>query len=328
MTPFSFTRADDAAAAIRLGAIPAAKYLGGGTNLVDLMRETIERPGSLVDVTGLNAAIEEQHDRSLLIGAAARNTAIAAHRSVRMRYPALSRAILAGASGQIRNMATLGGNLLQRTRCAYFYDVAARCNKRAPGTGCDAIDGFNRYHAILGASPACVATHPSDMCVALAALDAVVHLQGRSGTRKIALVDLHRLPGGRPDHETVLEPGELITAVELPALPLAARSTYRKVRDRASYAFALVSVAAALDVADDGTVRDVRLALGGVAHKPWRAWTAQKALRGKPATEANFRAAAEAELTDAAPLRHNGFKIELAKRTITAVLTELTGDRA
>jgi xanthine dehydrogenase YagS FAD-binding subunit len=328
MTPFSFARADDAAAAIRLGGIPSAKYLGGGTNLVDLIRETIERPGSLVDVTGLNAAIEEQNDGSLLIGAAARNTAIAGHRAVRIRYPALSRAILAGASGQIRNMATLGGNLLQRTRCAYFYDAAARCNKRALGTGCDAIDGFNRYHAILGASPACVATHPSDMCVALAALDAVVHLQGRSGTRTIPLVDLHRLPGGRPDHETLLEPGELITAVELPALPLAARSTYRKVRDRASYAFALVSVAAALDVADDGTVGDVRLTLGGVAHKPWRAWTAEKALRGQPATEANFRAAAEAELTDAAPLRHNGFKIELAKRTITAVLTELTGDRA
>jgi xanthine dehydrogenase YagS FAD-binding subunit len=328
MTPFSFARADDAAAAIRLGGIPSAKYLGGGTNLVDLIRETIERPGSLVDVTGLNAAIEKQNDGSLLIGAAARNTAIAGHRAVRIRYPALSRAILAGASGQIRNMATLGGNLLQRTRCAYFYDVAARCNKRAPSTGCDAIDGFNRYHAILGASPACIATHPSDMCVALAAFDAAVHLEGRSGTRTIPLVDLHRLPGGRPDHETELEPGELITAVELPALPLAARSTYRKVRDRASYAFALVSVAAALDVADDSTVRDVRLALGGVAHKPWRAWTAEKALRGKPATEANFRAAAEAELADAAPLRHNGFKIELAKRTITAVLTELTGDRA
>jgi xanthine dehydrogenase YagS FAD-binding subunit len=328
MTPFSFARADDAAAAIRLGGIPSAKYLGGGTNLVDLIRETIERPGSLVDVTGLNAAIEEQNDGSLLIGAAARNTAIAGHRAVRIRYPALSRAILAGASGQIRNMATLGGNLLQRTRCAYFYDVAARCNKRAPSTGCDAIDGFNRYHAILGASPACVATHPSDMCVALAALDAVVHLQGRSGMRTIPLVDLHRLPGGRPDHETALEPGELITAVELPALPLAARSTYRKVRDRASYAFALVSVAAALDVVDDGTARDVRLALGGVAHKPWRAWTAEKALRGQPATEANFRAAAEAEFTEAAPLKHNAFKLELAKRTITAVLTELTGDRA
>jgi xanthine dehydrogenase YagS FAD-binding subunit len=240
----------------------------------------------------------------------------------------LSRAILTGASGQIRNMATLGGNLLQRTRCAYFYDAAASCNKRAPASGCDAIDGFNRTHAILGASPACVATHPSDMCVALAALDAVVHIEGRSGRRSLPLTELHRLPGERPDIETALEPGELITAVELPGLPMAARSTYRKVRDRASYAFALVSVAAALDVAENGTVRDVRLALGGVAHKPWRAWTAEKALRGRPATEASFRAAAEAELADAAPLQHNGFKIELAKRTIAAVLAELMGDVA
>ena len=222
-------------------------------------------------------------------------------------------------------MATLAGNLLQRTRCAYFYDSSARCNKRAPGTGCDAMDGFNRMHAILGASPACIATHPSDMCVALAALDAVVHLEGPSGTRSVPLVDFHRLPGGRPDLESAIEPGELITAVELPALSFAARSTYRKVRDRASYAFALVSVAGALEVTADGTVRDVRLALGGVAHKPWRAWTAEKALRGQPATEVSFRAAAEAELLDAAPLRHNGFKVELAKRVITAVLTELTG---
>ena len=328
MTPFSFARANDAAAAIWMGGVAGAKYLGGGTNLVDLMRETIERPNSLVDVTGLGATIEERADGSLWIGAAARNTAIAEHRAVRSRYPVLARAILAGASGQIRNMATLGGNLLQRTRCAYFYDGAARCNKRSPETGCDAIGGFNRMHAILGASPACVATHPSDMCVALAALDAVVHLEGRSGTRTVPLVDLHRLPGGRPDIEAVLLPGELVTAVELPALPLAAHSTYRKVRDRASYAFALVSVAAALDVAGDGTVRDVRLALGGVAHKPWRAWAAEKMLRGQPATEASFRTAAEAELADAAPLRDNGFKVELAKRMITAVLAELTGNLA
>lgn len=327
MTPFSFARAADAADAVRLAG-SGARYLGGGTNLVDLMRETVERPAALVDVTGLSTAIEQTPEGGLSIGAAARNTAIAAHLAVRTNYPVLARAILAGASGQIRNMATLGGNLLQRTRCTYFYDDAARCNKRAPGAGCDALDGFNRIHAILGASPACVATHPSDMCVALAALDAVVHLQGRSGARSVKLVDLHRLPGGRPDLDTVLEPGELITAVTLPALPVAARSTYRKVRDRASYAFALVSVAAALDVAADGTVRDIRLALGGVAHKPWRAWTAEAMLHGKPATEANFRAAAEAELADAAPLRHNGFKVELAKRTITAVLNELAGDVA
>jgi len=247
---------------------------------------------------------------------------------VRTRYPVLARALLAGASGQIRNMATAGGNLLQRTRCAYFYDDAARCNKREPGAGCDAMEGFNRIHAILGASPACVATHPSDMAVALAALDAVVHLQGASGTRTVKLVEFHRLPGGRPDIETVLEPGELITAIALPALPMAARSTYRKVRDRSSYAFALVSIAAALDVAEDGTVRDVRIALGGVAHKPWRASVAEQALRGQPATESSFRAAAEAELADAAPLRHNAFKVELARRTIAATLAELTGDAA
>ncbi len=328
MIPLSFARAADTAAAIGLAAAPGARYLGGGTNLVDLMRETIERPRTLVDVTGLGSAIEDRADGGLIIGAAARNTAIAEHRSVRTRYPALSRAILAGASGQIRNMATLGGNLMQRTRCAYFYDDAARCNKRAPGAGCDAIDGFNRIHAILGASPACVATHPSDLCVALAALDAVVHVEGPAGARSLELVELHRLPGGRPDIETALAPGELITAVELPALALAARSTYRKVRDRSSYAFALVSVAAALDVAEDGTVRDVRLALGGVAHKPWRARTAEAALRGRPATRASFLAAAEAELADAAPLSHNGFKVELARRTIVAVLGELAGDAA
>nr|WP_321985155.1 xanthine dehydrogenase family protein subunit M [uncultured Lichenicoccus sp.] len=325
MTPFSFTRAEGSAAALRMGGLDGARYLGGGTNLVDLMREAIEQPASLVDVTGLDSVIEERANGSLWIGAAARNTAIAGHRAVRSRYPVLSRAILAGASGQIRNMATLGGNLLQRTRCSYFYDGAARCNKRVPGSGCDAIDGFNRIHAILGASPACVATHPSDLCVGLAALDAVVHLQGVSGARSLPFVELHRLPGGRPDIETVLEPGELITAIELPPLGFAARSIYRKVRDRSSYAFALVSVAAALDVAADGTVRDVRLALGGVAHRPWRAWTAERALRGAPATEAHFSAAAVAELADAAPLHHNGFKVELARRTITAVLVDLAG---
>ena len=329
MTPVSYARAADAGEAVRLAGNQAAKYLGGGTNLVDLMRETIERPASLVDVTGLSDAIEVRDNGGLLISAAARNTAVAEHREVRRRYPVLARAILAGASAQIRNMATVGGNILQRTRCTYFYDDdGSRCNKRQPGQGCDAIDGFNRIHAILGASPACVATHPSDMCVALAALDATVHLQARSGTRTVPLIDLHTLPGGQPDRETVLAPGELITAVELPAMPFAARSTYRKVRDRASYAFALVSVAAALDLAEDGSVRDVRIALGGVAHKPWRAHAAEQALRGQKAGEDSFRAAAEAELAAAAPLRDNGFKIELAKRTVVAVLGELTGEQA
>jgi xanthine dehydrogenase YagS FAD-binding subunit len=323
MTPFTFARAADAAEAVRLGGQPQAKYLGGGTNLVDLMRETLERPSALVDVTGLSGAIEEQPDGGLLIGAAAKNTAVAEHRTVRARYPMLSRAIVAGASAQIRNMATVGGNLLQRTRCTYFYDDdGSRCNKRNPGQGCDAIDGFNRIHAILGASPACVATHPSDMCVALAALGAVVHLRSARGERTLPLTDLHRLPEDHPEIETMLEPGELITAVELPVLPFAARSTYRKVRDRASYIFALVSVAAALELEGD-TVKDVRLALGGVAPKPWRASKAEAALKGRPATAESFRAAAEIELAAARPLRDNAFKIELAKRTIAAVLGEL-----
>jgi xanthine dehydrogenase YagS FAD-binding subunit len=325
MIPMSYARAADAEDAVRLGAAPGAKYLGGGTNLVDLMRETIEHPEALVDVTGLSGEIEETEDGGLLIGAAARNTAVAESGAVRRRYPMLARAIVAGASPQIRNMATVGGNLLQRTRCTYFYDEqGSRCNKRVPGQGCDAIGGFNRTAAILGASSACVATHPSDMCVALVALDAVVHLRGGGGERTLALTELHRLPGDHPELETVLEPGELITAVELPRLLFATRSTYRKVRDRASYAFALVSVAAALEV-ENGSVRDVRLALGGVATKPWRAWKAEEALRGRPASTESFRAAAEAELAVAVPLHDNAFKIELARRTMTAVLEELTG---
>ena len=328
MTPFTYARAASVPDAVRRAAVGGAKFLGGGTNLVDLMRETLERPSALIDVSRLTASIDERDDGSLMIAAATRNTAIAEHRAVRERYPVLSRAVLAGASAQIRNMATLGGNLLQRTRCTYFFDdEGSRCNKRTPGQGCDAIGGFNRNHAILGASPACVATHPSDMAVALAALDAVVHLSAASGDRTISINELHRLPGERPDIETELSPGELITGVELPALPLYARSTYRKVRDRSSYAFALVSVAVALEV-KDGVVGDVRIALGGVAHKPWRAWKAEQALRGGPATEDAFRAAAQAELADAKPLAHNAFKIELATRAIVAVLNELNGAAA
>ena len=328
MNPFTYTRPADTADAIRLGSLAEAKYLGGGTNLVDLMRETLERPTSLVDVTGLSGAIEETPEGGLWIGAAARNTAVAEHRAIRTRYPVLARAILAGASGQIRNMATVGGNILQRTRCTYFYDDdGSRCNKRTPGQGCDALGGFNRIHAILGASSECIATHPSDMCVALAALDATVHLEGPEGRRSVPFTDLHRLPGEHPELETTLAPGELITAVELPSLPLAAHSSYRKVRDRASYAFALISVAAALEVRD-GIVKDVRLALGGVAHKPWRSWKAEAALRGKPAGEEAFAAAAQAELSDAKPLRDNGFKVELARRTMVAVLQELAEVKA
>lgn len=328
MTPFSYARAADADAALRMGGAGDAKFLGGGTNLVDLMRERVERPAALVDVTGFAEAITHGEDGGLLIGAGVKNSALAAHPVVRARYPVLSRAILAGASAQIRNMATVGGNLLQRTRCAYFYDVdGSRCNKRDPGQGCDAIEGFNRSHAVLGASSACVATHPSDMAVALAALDAVVHLRSPRGERTLPLNDFYRLPGDHPEIETMLSHDELITAIALPALPMAERSTYRKVRDRASYAFALVSVAAAIEVAD-GTVADVRIALGGVAHKPWRALRAEEALRGGPATVEAFQAAAERELADAVPLRDNAFKIPLATRTITAVLAALVENKA
>ena len=323
MNELTYARAADAADAIS-AAGHGARYLGGGTNLVDLMRETVERPASLVDVTGLSSIIEETADGGLIIGAAARNTAVAEHPAVRTRYPMLTRAIVAGASAQIRNMATVGGNLLQRTRCTYFYDTdGSRCNKREPGSGCDAIDGFNRIHAILGASDACVATHPSDMCVALVALDAIVHLRGADGERTLPLTELHTLPGEHPETETVLEPGELITAVELPPPGLDGPSAYRKVRDRSSYAFALVSVAAAVQLRGD-TIADVRLALGGVAPKPWRATRAEDVLRGGPATVDAFEAAADAELADARPLAGNAFKVPLARRTITAVLTSLT----
>ncbi len=328
MIPFSYTRATDLAEAVHLAADPGARFLGGGTNLVDLMRETIENPDRLVDVSGLSAQIEESPQGGVMIGAATRNTALAEHMLIRTRYPMLTRAIVSGASPQIRNMATVGGNVLQRTRCTYFFDNdGSHCNKIKPGEGCDAIDGFNRYHAILGASPSCVATHPSDMCVALAALDAKVHLSSETGSRSLPIVDLHRLPGDRPDIETQLEPGELITCIELPPLPMAERSTYRKVRDRASYAFALVSVAAAIDI-KDAAISDVRLAFGGVAHKPWRALRAEASLRGKPPVETVFNAALEEELAGAEPLSQNAFKIDLLKRTAVAVLMELAGEVA
>jgi xanthine dehydrogenase YagS FAD-binding subunit len=324
VTPFSYRKPDDAAGAIAFKSADAAsRYLGGGTNLVDLMRETIERPSTVVDVSGLSKAIVDTEGGGLLIGAGVTNTAVATHPLVRSHFPLLAKAILSGASGQIRNVATVGGNILQRTRCYYFYDDAARCNKREPGAGCDAVGGFTRIHAILGASPSCVATHPSDMCVALSALDAVVRLEGPNGRRTLDLTALHRLPGDTPQIETELLPDELITAVELPPNAFAARSSYRKVRDRASYAFALVSLAATVDLADDGTIRDVRLALGGVAHKPWRARAAEAVLRGARPTETNFKAAADAELADAKPLEGNGFKVELAKRVIVATLASL-----
>ena len=328
MKPFAYSRATDADTAVRLiAADHHAKFLGGGTNLVDLMRERIEEPARLVDVTGLPLAqIEERPEGGLRIGALVRNSHLASHRLIRERYPVLAQAVLMGASAQIRNMATTGGNLMQRTRCDYFYDGNARCNKRQPGAGCDAVEGFNRMHAILGASAACIATHPSDMCVALAALDASVLVRGPQGRRTIPLVDFHRLPGDTPEIDTNLRPDELITAVELPALPFARRSLYRKVRDRASYAFALVSVAAALDIDGGGRITNARLALGGVAHKPWRATAAEAALVGAPASDDTFRGAAAAELRAARGHRGNAFKIRLAERTIVSVLHSLTSE--
>lgn len=324
MKPFTYAKASTADSAIALISQHAnGRFLGGGTNLVDLMRENIEQPDALIDVTGLPTnSIDELPDGGLSIGAAVTNTAVANHRAVRERYPLLAQAIVFGASGQIRNMATVAGNLMQRTRCYYFYDSAAACNKRRPNAGCDAVDGFNRIHAILGASDHCIASHPSDMCVALAALDATVHVQGVGGPRAIRFADFHRLPGDTPHIDTDLQPGELITSVQLPPFALAGHSLYRKVRDRASFAFALVSVAGALAVRDN-EVTDVRLALGGVAHKPWRARQAEGLLLGGPATEAAFRRAAEAELANAHGFTHNRFKIELATRTIVSVLREL-----
>ena len=325
MRPFAYERAADASSAVaRVTAHSNAAFLGGGTNLVDHMRLGIAHPELLVDVARLPfGGIEPRPDGGLRIGAGVRNSDLAADRTVRGRYPVLSQALLAGASGQLRNLATTGGNLLQRTRCAYFQDVTVPCNKRAPGSGCSAIDGHNRDHAILGASDHCVAVHPSDMAVALAALDATVVVLGRQGERRIPIVDFHRLPGDAADRDTVLEHGELIIAVELPALPVAAHSMYYKVRDRASYAFALVSVAAAMEV-KNGQIHDVRIAFGGVAHKPWRALRAEATLRGTAATEENYGRAADAELADAKPLNHNAFKIPLARNTLRMVLRRLT----
>ena len=327
MKNFAYSRAENAETAIQFVAQNAnSKFLGGGTNLTDLMRENIEQPDALVDVTHLSKEISETENGGLLIGAAVKNTALANDENVREKYPVLAQAILYGASGQIRNMATVGGNILQRTRCYYFYDDAANCNKREANSGCDAVGGFNRIHAILGTSDACIATHPSDMCVALAALDAKIFVSGKDGEREINFTDFHRLPEDNPQNETELKGGELITAIEIPSNDFAANSIYRKVRDRASYAFALVSVAAALEV-EDGKIKNVRIAMGGVAHKPWRCYEAENLLNGLEATEENFRNAAEAELKNAKGFGHNDFKIELAKRTIVSALSELAGGK-
>lgn len=325
MSPFDYERATDASSAVaRVAAHPKAVFLGGGTNLVDHMRLGVTHPELVVDVSRLPfSRIESLPDGGVRVGAGVRNSDLASDRLIRERYRVLSQALLAGASGQLRNLATTGGNLLQRTRCVYFQDVTTPCNKRNPGSGCSALEGHNRDHAILGASEHCVAVHPSDMAVALAALDAKVVVLGRQGERRIPVVEFHRLPGDAPERDTVLEHGDLIVAVELPALPVAAHSAYYKVRDRASYAFALVSVAAALEVRD-GRVQDVRIAFGGIAHKPWRALHAEEALRGQAPTEENYGRAAQAELADAKPLKHNAFKIPLARNTLRLVLRHLT----
>jgi xanthine dehydrogenase YagS FAD-binding subunit len=323
MINFQYARASDVADAVRqLAADPDAKFVAGGTNLIDLMKKDVERPSRLIDISRLPLkGVEEMPGGGVRIGALAPNSDLAWHPLIARRYPLLSSALLAGASAQLRNMATTAGNLLQRTRCYYFYDVATPCNKRAPGSGCSAIGGLNRMHAILGASDACIAVHPSDMCVALAALDATVRATGPAGERTIAFADFHRLPGSMPQTDTTLRPDEIVTAVELPAQGFPSHYTYLKLRDRLSYAFALVSVAAALEL-NDGTIKDARLALGGVAHKPWRDAAAEAALRGEPADRAAFTRAADVLLRDARGHAHNAFKIDLAHRAIVRALTQ------
>jgi xanthine dehydrogenase YagS FAD-binding subunit len=321
MKSFKYTEAADAAVAVRaVAANKDAKFLAGGTNLIDLMKEYVERPEELVDVSQLPLAQIRSTSNGISIGALAKNAATANHPLVRQNYPLLSMAILAGASGQLRNMATNGGNLMQRTRCQYFYDIAMPCNKREPGTGCGAFEGLNRIHAIFGYSDKCVATYPGDMANALYALDAVIKVRGTNGQeRTIPIQDFHRLPGENPEKDNVLEHGELIVGIELPKNNFANKSYYLKVRDRASYAFALVAVAAALET-DGNNIKQARIVLGGVAHKPWRSMEAEKALIGKPATDETFNAAAEAALKNAKPLAHNGYKVELGKRSIVLAL--------
>jgi len=322
MKAFTYERATDPGAAVAAMSKAGAKFISGGTNLLDLMKLEIEQPSHLVDIGRLPFKdIEEMRDGGLRIGAQATNSDVAADRRVRSRYAVLSQALLAGASGQLRNKASVGGNLLQRTRCPYFYDTVSDCNKRAPGSGCSAIGGFNRGHAILGASESCIATHPSDMAVAMAALEARIELLGADqAARTVAIGDFHRLPGDTPHIETVLQPGEMITGVVLPPQP-PGQQVYRKVRDRASYEFALVSVAAIV-ATDRGTISAARVAFGGVAHRPWRSVEAEAALAGRPATMAVFRAAAEAAMANAVGRGHNDFKIELAKRTLCRTLAQ------
>lgn len=321
MNPFRYSKPDTLRAAVELSSAHS-RFIAGGTNLLDLMKENLTRPEHLIDITGLPLAdLSETPSGGVMIGALVSNADLAWHPWIERRYPLLSQAILAGASPQLRNMASTGGNLLQRTRCYYFYDASVPCNKRRPGSGCPARSGLNRIHAILGASEQCVATHPSDMCVALAALDAVVHVLGRGGPRTIEFADFHRLPGDAPDRDNQLADDELITYIELPPAGFVEHSHYLKIRDRASYAFALVSVAAALEL-DGPVIRQARLALGGVAHKPWRDRAVESWLAGQAVSRETFTAAADALLQDAEPLAHNGFKVKLARRAIVRALSE------
>jgi xanthine dehydrogenase YagS FAD-binding subunit len=323
MINFQYARASDVADAVRqIAADPLAKFIAGGTNLIDLMKEDVERPARLIDISRLPLkSVEERADGGLRIGALVPNSDLAYHPLIAQRYPMLASAILAGASAQLRNMASTGGNLLQRTRCAYFYDTTSPCNKREPGNGCSAIAGLNRGHAILGTSEACIATHPSDMCVALVALDATVRVVGPTGARAIAFADFHRLPENTPQRDTNLERNEIITAIELPARGFAANCSYLKIRDRLSYAFALVSVAAALELEGD-TIKTARLALGGVAHKPWRDRSAEAILQGQTTNSSTFTRAANVLLRDARGFEHNAFKIDLARSAIVRALTQ------
>ncbi len=326
MYPFIFTKVNDSAGAISaVGTNPHAKFISGGTNILDLMKMNIEKPELLIDINNLDfKKIDVQSNGNILIGALVRNSDLAYNATISKHYPLLSQALLAGASAQLRNMATTAGNLLQRTRCYYFYDTVMPCNKREPGTGCSALTGYNRMHAILGISDKCIATHPSDMCVALAALDTIIHVQNASGKRTIPFADFHLLPGDTPHIDNVLQPGDLITHVEIAALPFANNSTYVKVRDRASYEFALTSAAVALDVSG-GTIKAARIALGGVGTKPWRATAAEQFVAGKPANEETYEAAAGLALKDAKGYQYNAFKIELAKRSIISALQNTGG---
>ena len=327
MFPFTYIKAKNNKEAINASGLNGnAKFIGGGTNLVDLMKMNIEKPQQLIDITSLDLKkIETLANGNIRIGALVRNSDLAYDVRIMNKYPMLSKALLAGASVQLRNMATTAGNILQRTRCYYFYDTATPCNKREPGSGCSAINGYNRIHAILGTSDKCIATHPSDMCVALAALDVIIHVEGANGERSINFLDFHLLPGDTPDKENVLQKDELITSIEIVSLPFASNSTYLKVRDRASYEFALTSAAVALDV-NNGTINNARIALGGVGTKPWRAKEAEQYLSGKKATTDSYKAAADIALKNARTYKYNAFKQQLATQTIISALQTTGGN--